>query len=179
MTLALSAVHPASADDIGDSITEAQEAYAKGDLAGAKASLDYASQMIAQKNAESLALALPPALEGWQAEEGASQASGVAMFGGGIQADRTYVKGDATVVITVVGDSPMLAQWMPMLANPQMAGALGKMIKVGKQRAIQATDGEITMVVSGRFLVTVSGSASADDKLAYAEAIDVSKLEGL
>ena len=64
-------------------------------------------------------------------------------------------------------------QFAPLLANPQFAGAMGKIIKVGNQRAIQTSDGDVNMVVNNKFLVTVNGSAPAAAKLAYAQAVDV------
>ncbi len=168
---------PAMADEIAESIKEAQEAYGDGDLAAAKQALDYASQLIAQKNAERLVEALPAAPEGWSAEDDSSRTQGSSMFGGGIQASRSYRKGDDHVDVTIVGDSPMLAQWLPMMNNPQLAGAMGKMIRIGKQRAIQTSSGEITMVVGSRFLVTVGGSGGDEGKLALARAIDLKALE--
>ena len=45
----------AFADDITDAIDQARKAYQGGDLAGAKQSLDLASQLIGQKNAEGFA----------------------------------------------------------------------------------------------------------------------------
>ncbi len=170
---------PALADDVTDSIAEGLEAYEAGDMTAAKQALDYASQLIAQKNAEGLSGLLPEPLSGWDAEDADTQAMGAAMFGGGIQASRTYRKDGETVEVQIVGDSPLLAQWMPMLANPAMAGAMGKMVRIGKVRAIQGNDGQITMVVANRFLVTVGGSAEVADKMAYAQAIDLAALEGL
>lgn len=59
-----------------------------------------------------------------------------------------------------------------VLANPQMAGMMGKIIRVGDQRAIQDRDGDITILVANRFIVKIEGSAKVDDKLAYAKAIN-------
>lgn len=43
---------PALADDISDAISDGQQSYEAGVLAGAKQSLDTALQLIAQQNAE-------------------------------------------------------------------------------------------------------------------------------
>ena len=53
---------------------------------------------------------------------------------------------------------------------------MGKIVRIGNQRAIQNTDGDIQMMVANKFLVVVQGSAPADAKLAYAQAVDVAKL---
>lgn len=170
---------PAFADEVADSIKEALTAYENQDLNAAKQALDYASQLIAQKNAAGLGALLPDALSGWAAEDPESNAAAGAMFGGGIQAGRKYTKGDVEVDLQIVGDSPLLATWMPMLANPAMAAAMGKVTKVGKYRALQSNDGQVILVVNNRFLVTVDGSGSIDDKMAYASAIDFAGLEAL
>ena len=46
----------------------------------------------------------------------------------------------------------------------------------GSQRAIQDGDGNVKMIVGGKFLISVEGSAEPASKLAYAQAIDVAKL---
>lgn len=170
---------PLHADEITDTIQEALASYQKGDLAQTKQTLDYASQLIASKNADNLMTLLPAPLAGWSAEDGEAQAAGMAMFGGGLQASRVYTKGDQTVELNFIGDSPLLAQFIPMLSNPALAGAMGKPLRLGTQMAVEDKDGEIKMVVANRFLVTISGSASRDDKLAYAKAIDIDALTKL
>jgi hypothetical protein len=174
----LAAAFPAlAADDILDAIEQARKAYQTGDLGNAKQQLDLASQLIAQKNAESFMALLPEPLAGWKAEKAQSQAVGTAIFGGASSASRTYTnaKGD-TVEVSITGDSAMLTAMAPILNNPMMAGAMGKLIKVGTQRAIQTQNGDLTMVINNKFVVTVHGTADDAAKLAYANAIDVGKL---
>jgi hypothetical protein len=165
-----------AADDILDAIDQARKSYQSGDFAGAKQSLDLASQLIGQKNAEAYGTILPKPLAGWTADEIQTQALGSVAMGASM-ASRNYTnaKGDR-VQVQITGDSMMVAQFAPLLANPQIAGAMGKIIRVGNQRAIQTNDGEIHMVVANKFYVSVSGSAPADAKAAYANAIDVAKL---
>ncbi len=94
---------PAAADEIEDSISEALSAYRNNDYSAAKQALDYASQLIAQKNAEGLAAVLPEALSGWTAEDVETQEAAAAMFGG-IWAARTYEKGGVAVKVQIMGD---------------------------------------------------------------------------
>lgn len=173
----LTAAPALAADDILDAIDAARKSYQSGDLANAKLSLDTASQLIAQKNAEGFAKLLPAALPGWKAENAQTSAVGASFMGGASAATRTYTnaKGD-TVDISITGDSAMIMQFAPMLANPALAGAMGKLIRVGDQRAIQTQDGDIILVIANKFMVNVQGSADATSKLAYAQAIDVAKL---
>ena len=78
--------------------------------------------------------------------------------------------------MSITGDSAMIMQFGPMLNNPALAGAMGKLIKIGDLRAIQTNDGDILLLVANKIFVHVQGSADAASKLAYAQAIDVAKL---
>ncbi len=166
-----------AADEIMDAIEQARKAYQAGDMANAKQSLDLASQLIGQKNAEGFAALLPAPLPGWKAEQAQANAVGAAMFGGVSNASRNYhnAKGD-TVEVSITGDSAIIMQFAPMLTNPALAGAMGKLIRIGDQRAIQAADGNVMMLVANKFMVQVQGSADAAAKLSHAQAVDVAKL---
>jgi hypothetical protein len=171
---------PARADDILDAIDQSRKAYQSGDLTTAKQSLDLASQLIGQKNAESFAAMLPEPLPGWRAEKPQTNALGSAAFGGISAASRNYTnaQGD-TVEVSISGDSALLMQFAPLLSNPAMAGALGKLVRIGDQRAVQNQEGDIMMVVGGKVLINVQGSADAASKMAYAKAVDAAKLSKL
>jgi hypothetical protein len=175
--LAVLAFPAFAADDILDAIDGARKAYQAGDMANAKQSLDLASQLIAQKNAEGFVVLLPAPLPGWNAEKAQATAIGAAMFGGASAATRTYTNANgANVEVSITGDSAMIMQFGPMLNNPALAGAMGKLVRVGDQRAIQNNDGDVMMLVANKFLVHVQGSADAVSKLSYAQAVDVAKL---
>jgi hypothetical protein len=165
-----------AADDVLDAMEQARKAYQAGDLATAKQSLDLASQLIGQKNAEAFAALLPKPLPGWKADDAQTAAVGSTMFGAST-ASRSYRNAkDENVEVQITGDSAMVAQLAPIMANPQFAGAMGKIVRVGNQRAIQNPQGDVQMIVANKFLVMVSGSAPADTKIAYAQAVDVAKL---
>src|SRR5439155_6536664 len=152
---------PVFADDITEAIEQARKAHQAGALGNAKQSLGLASQLTGQKNAEAFATLLPNPLPGWKAERAQAQAAGAVAFGGSM-ASRSYTnaKGD-NVDVQITGDSALVMQFAPLLANPQFAGAMGKLIRIGNQRAIQTADGDINMVIANKFLVTVQGSADA------------------
>ena len=174
--LAALAIPVLAADDVLDAIEQARKAYQAGDMTAAKQQLDTASQLVGQKNAESFAALLPAALPGWTAEKVETAAVGVAMFGASSASRRYRGPGDHNVQVRITGDSAMVMQFAQLFMNPAIAGAMGKLIRVGDQRAIQTNEGSINMVVANKFLVTVEGSAEADAKLAYAKAVDVAKL---
>jgi hypothetical protein len=174
--LAALAAGPAFADAVTDAIDQGRKAYSAGDLAKAKEALDLASQLIGQKNAETFGKLLPAALPGWNAADVETTAVGSVGFGIS-SASRRYenAKGDH-IEVQITGDSALLMQFASVLTNPQIAGAIGKIVMVGSERAFQSRDGDLHMVVGNKYLVAVQGSGSINDKLAYARAVDVAKL---
>ena len=165
-----------AADDIVEAMDQARKAYQAGNLAKAKEQLDLASQLIGQKNAEAFAALLPAPLAGWKAEQAQTAASGAVGFGAST-ASRAYTNAKGNnVEVQITGDSALVTQFATLLANPQIAGAMGKVVRVGNQRAIQNPEGDINMVVANKYMIVVSGSADAAAKLAYAQAVDVTKL---
>lgn len=176
----------AIADDVTDYINEALEFYNDGQYSEAVSSLNFAEQLIQQKKSTGLEAFLPGPLAGWEAEAATSQAASSAMMGGGISAERNYNKGDSSVHINIVADSPMLQAVMMMFSNPMFAASDGgKMERIGKQKAIVKFDpntqeGEVQIVVANRFLVTVEGDGVTDQVLKdYAKAIDFDKMAQL
>jgi hypothetical protein len=173
-------------DDVTDAIDEGMQSYKAGKYSDAMTSFNYASQLIGQKKSGDLQSFLPQPLDGWKAEEATSQAMGAAMLGGGVTAERHYNKGDSSVKVQIVTDSPMLQSIMMMFGNPMLAGADGgKMEKIAGEKAIvkynaAQKDGTINMVIANRFLVTVEGNgASLDDLRTYTGKIDYKKLATL
>lgn len=167
------------ADEVEEAIKEALAAYEQKDYVMAKQSLGMATQLINQLNAKTLAELLPEPLAGWEAQAVSDESQGGAMFGGGIAVSRSYSKEGKKLKISIMGDSPMLSQMMGIFQNPMIAGSMGKMTRIGKQMAMEGKDGQLTMVVANRFMVTIDGSASMDDKKEYAKAIDLEKLKDM
>ncbi len=175
-----------SADDITDSITEGLEYYKKGDVSAAIQSLNYASQLMMQNKAQGLESYLPAPLNGWHSSNANSSAAGAAMFGGGASAERTYSRDDKQITIQIITDSPMMQGVMMMFSNPMFATADGgKLEKIGKQKAIVTYDqntgeGDVKLVIAGRFFVSIDGSAIArEDLINYATKIDYDKLAAM
>ena len=76
-------------------------------------------------------------------------------------------------------DKAVIAQFATMMATREVAGAMGKIVTIGSERALQSVDGDLHMTVGGKFIIAVQGSASVVDKLAYARAIDMAALSKL
>lgn len=180
----VASVNVAQADEVTDSIQEATDAYAKGDNAKAIESLNYAVQLIQQAKAKNLEQLLPAPLSGWTAEKAESTAVGAAMFGGGITVEKRYTKGDSSINIQLVTDSPMLQGMMALFSNPMFAtSAGGKLEKVAGQKVISTYDannqsGEYQFAVANKYMITLKGEkVSAEEMKAYAEGIDFKKME--
>jgi len=173
------------ADDVTETIDEALAAYKKGDYTQAVEDLNYAAELIRQKKGENLKDYLPAPLEGWKASEAESQTAGAAMMGGGTVVQRRYTRGDSSVEVQYITDSPMMQTVAMMLGNPMFAGGAGKMTRINRQKAMieydkQQKSGQIQMVVGDKYLIIVSGdNVSEEDLKAYAKANDFKKLSAL
>lgn len=174
------------ADDVTDSINEALKQYNDGNFAEAVQSLDYAAQLVRQKKGGQLEAFLPNPPAGWQAEASQSQAMAAAMMGGGVTAERSYSKEDSRVTVKIFTDSPMMQGMMMMFANPMLATSEGgKLEKINGEKAIvkysgDNKDGDINIVVAGRFLITVEGSqVDRQDLVTFAQLIDYKKLAAM
>ncbi len=176
----------AVADDVTDYINEALQYYKDGQYSDAVDSINFAEQMIQQKKSSSLETFLPEPIKGWKAEAATSQAASSAMLGGGITAERQYNKGDSSIQINIVADSPMLQGVLMMMSNPMFATSDGgKMERIGKQKALvkfdpNTKDGEIQIVVANRFMVSIKGQGITNKDLKdYAKAINYKKMAQL
>ncbi len=177
------AASPVLADDVKDSIDEGLKHYDKGEFAEAVQSLDYAAQLIRQKKGGQLEVFLPNPISEWKAEDAKSQVVGAAMFGGGVTAERSYVKGDSRINVQILTDSPMMQAMMMMFANPMMATSEGgKLEKINGEKAIvkysnDTRHGDIHVVVANRYLITIQGNNVArQDLISFARGIDFKKL---
>lgn len=179
LALAVIAAAPARADEISDAIGAAQRAYQAGRLQETQTALQEAMRLLAERAAATLGAALPDPLPGWTAEEVRTSAAGVSGVFGAAIASRRYLDAQGrSVEIRVAGDNPMIGQLAVVMANPMLAGALGQLVRIGDQRAIQSADGNLQMLVDNRILVQVQGDAAAEAKLAYARAINLAGLIG-
>lgn len=171
----------ARADDVTDSVDEAVKAYKSNDYAAAAQALDAAAQLVRQKRGDVFKTLLPDAPSGWKAEEASSASAGAAVFGGGVTAERHYTKGDSSMTVKFITDSPIMQGVMMMLGNPMFANSDGgKLERIKGQKAIVKNkdgSGSVNVVVNGTLLVQIEGSQVTDaDLRAFAEAVDYSKI---
>lgn len=170
-------------DPVVQTIEKAMEEYKKQDFTNAASSLDYASQLIRQKKGEALGKLLPAPLEGWTAEEGKSQVTAASIFGGGLTAEQTYLKEDASVKISIITDSPLLQSMIMLFSNPMFASSVGQFELINGYKGIvkyQDGSGDVNIVINNRFLVTLNGqNVTREELMSYANAIDLKAIGSL
>ena len=181
LAIAFSAVlaGTALADDVTDAIEAGRKAYADGELAKAKEALGLATQLIGQKHAEAYAKMLPAPLPGWKADEVEITAVASAGYGASSALRRYENPAGDQIEVQISSDSAVIAQFATMMAARGVASAMGKIITIGSTRALQSVDGDLHIAVGSQFIIAVQGSASVNDKLAYARAIDLAALSKL
>ncbi|MEO1495247.1 MAG: hypothetical protein AAFV19_24145 [Pseudomonadota bacterium] len=168
----------AQADDVEDSINAALEAYRSGDIKTAKEEIDFASQLLGQLKAEGLSAFLPPALDGWEREDQEVNTQSMAAFGGGQMAEARYSNGSDSVNIQLMADNQMVTAMGAMFSNVALLGAMGKVKRVNGEKIVITQEGEVQTLINGRIMVQISGSADADTKVGYFEAMDIDGLKG-
>lgn len=179
---------PVYADEVADQIKEGLQLYEKGDYSEAVSALNYAIGQIQQGQASALRAIFPEPLEGWKANEAEGEFAPAVLLGGGVTASRHYYveDGDKTINIEFVSNSPVLQPVMMLLSNPAFIGQEpgSKLTKVKGYKAVQKfsgqdKQGEISLVIQSKMLVTLKGSGieSVDELMAYADVIDYGALE--
>ena len=175
IVLAACLVLPAQADEVEETMAAALEAYRAGDIKAAKEEIDFVSQLLGQLKAEGLKGFLPEPLEGWTREDNETQ--NVAAFGGGQMASATYSNGSDQLEIQLMADNQMVTAMAAMFGNAAMMGAMGTVKRINRQKLVLTNDGEIQSLINNRILVQINGSADADTKLAFFEALDMDGLK--
>lgn len=178
---------PAMADEVLDSLKEAQEAYNEKAYSEAIEALDYTKQLILQMSSEGMIKFLPAPPDGWQGEEAVSQNLG--MLGGATSIEKVYTRIDQSnggrVTMSIMGDSPMFMGLLNMF-NPAIAAADGgTLMKIKRNKSIvkynaQNRSGEILVNVTKKYIVTIKGNGVDEQELmSFAESIDYSGLNSL
>jgi hypothetical protein len=175
------------ADEILEAIDEAAAAYNEKAYSEAVESLDYAKQLIMQMSSEGLMMFLPEPMDGWEGKDAKSQNLGI--IGGSSGIEKEYTKlgdgngGRGRIVLTIMGESPMLSGMMAMF-NPAIAGADGgRLQKIKRNKSIvkfsaENRSGEIMINVAKKYMVIVKGNnVEKEDLMYFAEAIDYKGLK--
>jgi hypothetical protein len=171
---------PAMADEIADTISQAEAKYKAGELAGAGTSLQYALNLLNEKRAEKLMALIPKEAGEWKGDEGRTESMG--MLGGGFTLSRNFTKGDKEATVSIIMESPLIQQMLGIISNPIFAGQMGMKMRdiKGEKGSYNSANGELMLVINNTILVKVEASGSPEaDILVLARAVDVAGIKGL
>jgi len=171
------------ADEVSDTIERAKELYLEGKYSGASSELQFAVNQIQNLQAEQLKELMPDPLPEWTAEEASASVGAMGFFCGGVSVSRTYRKEDTreSIEIQILTESPFVQSMMTFLANP---GADSKPVRIKGEKALekfsaQRKDGELSVVLEGKALITVKGRRITDKEILrkYIEMVDFEALK--
>jgi len=166
----------AYADEISDQIMTGKNLYEKGKYSQAVDELQFAIGQIQALQVDELRKALPEPLPGWEGEETEGASIPMGMFGGGLSVSRHYYKEDSdeSIDVEILGQSPLLQSMMIFFQNPAFLATQpnSKMVRVKGEKAIekfsaQEKDGELSLVLEGKTIISVKGSNITDKKILY------------
>ena len=154
---------PLWADDVTDQINEALKAYDHKDLPTAISGLEAAVSLVRQMRADSYGSLLPEAPAGWTADKVETISVGIAMAGGGTGATRKYHKGNDTVTVSILTDSPLL-QVVSTLAGSGMVGIGGLQTRIvnGRRTIYVKDEGSYTTIVGDPHSARAAGPRAMD-----------------
>jgi hypothetical protein len=165
---------PLMADEVADTIADAQTKYKAGELGGAGVSLQYALNLLNEKRAEKLKDLLPKNAGEWKGDEGKSESMG--MLGGGFTVSRNFTKGDKEASISLIMESPLIQQMMGLISNPMFAGQMGMKMRdiKGEKASYHSENGELMLVLNNTILIKVEARGNTEaDILELARAVDI------
>ena len=166
------------ADEISETIERAMELYLEGKHSGASSELQWAVNLIQNLQAEQLKELMPDPLPEWTAEEATASVGVMGLFGGGMSVSRTYRKEDTreSIEIQILTESPLVQSMMMFLINP---GPDTKPVRIKDEKALekfsaQRKNGELSVVLEGKTLITVKGQRITDKEILhkYMEMVD-------
>jgi hypothetical protein len=170
------ATHAGAQDETERAIRAALKDYRAGHTLDAKQALDKASQWIAAAAARKLDKYLPAPLDGWSVEEEDGGQDGQ----GGLNASRSYTNGTHRLTVSITADVAILgavAVGFVYASGAQKAGA--RIAQVNGAPAIVTEDGQIQVLISGRFLLIAEGDADEQVKKSFLKTVDVKGLTNL
>ena len=125
--------------------------------------------------ADSLAVFLPEAPEGWTRTINTEMNAGLMMMGGGTGAEASYEGPGGSFTISLTADNPMVASMGAMLGNATLMAQMGKVERVGRQRFLNQ-NGSLSALIGNRVLVQAQGG-EVTDMMPALETIDFAGLE--
>lgn len=172
------------ADEITEQIQSGAQAYQQQDFQLAIEELNYAVAQIQEKlNAENATL-LPEPLAGWTADSVENTSGAMAMMGGGANMARDYRRGNETVNLNIIANSPMLSGMMAMFSNPMLLGSNPDMkpYRYKRIKGLKETSGNtvtLTLMMMGQVMIKAEGQNLKDEKVleAYLDKMDFERIQ--
>ena len=175
------------ADDIEKQISKGSEQYRQGNYTEAVKTLQSASSQIQERQTDELIKLFPKPLSGWKAQKADGEYFPLAIMGGGISANREYLKKKSReeIKVEIITNAPLVQGVLLLMNNPFLASQSGfESIKIKSYPAVkefrgEAKEGKISIIVQNRMLIQVEGRHLMDDQPlhAYAEKINYPALE--
>lgn len=177
--LAAPAAEPAKkpVDPFEEGMREAFVAYKKADYEATTAKLRELLKMMEAKGAEKVGELLPASIEDWKGGELKNE--DMTAFGGGTAISRKYEKGKQEVTVKVIKDSPLVKQFIPLLANEELLRlANRKTHSVSGETGVMDGEHKLQLVVDKRILVECTGDDTSGEKelLGIARKLDLNAL---
>ncbi len=180
---------PVLADEVTDQLDQARKLYEEGDIAGALAELEFATQAMRGKVGEAMLGAFPAAPKGWRIAEGGGKAASVPFLGGST-VERSYEQegGQGRMSAQIVSGGGFLQGLAQMMSNPQLLAAQpnAKRVRIGREAGVLTFDpaqrsGQLVIDLGGKASVMIEGSnlAGPEPMLELAKGFDLGKVKEL
>lgn len=177
--------NPSFADSAKSAANQALKLYQQGKYSEAASQWDAAATYARQLQAKASSKVLPEPLKGWTLSEETADGLAGSMMGGGTSINREYTKGEASVVINMVSDNPMIQGAAMLFKNPSFAAMSGVKQKTIKGRTAMLQDEAggkqlLFLLRNNSTLITIAATGSKDDVAtaeAYAKAIDFDAID--
>jgi hypothetical protein len=153
---------PAVADQVTDTLQQAETAYDQKNFSAALTALSTATTLIRQMKAELWKTMLPEPPPGWTADPAKVLTVGPVVFGGGTSTERHYRRQGASVDVSLVADSPALQSIAGLLGAGMLLGSAELLVINGERVAYNADDNTLQAIVADKVLVKVQGSTGVD-----------------
>jgi hypothetical protein len=153
---------PGREDPIEKGLKDAYRAYQAGDHGKVTETLQTLLKLMEEKNAKKVEEVLPEDLNGWKGND--LERDDLSAVGGGISLRRTYQQDNKSVTVKVIKDSPLVDQWLKVLANEDLVRASGKKtFNISGETAILEEDLKVLISIGGEILVELKGDNDCRD----------------
>jgi hypothetical protein len=171
---------PGKEDPIEKGLRDAYRAYQAGDHGQVTDTLQALLKLMEEKNAKKVEEVLPEELNGWKGAQ--LEREDLSVLGGGISLKRTYQQDEKSVTVKVIKDSPLVDQWLKVLANEDLVRASGKKtFNISGETAILEEDLKVLISIGGEILVELKGDNDCRDAdlISLARKLDLKILKNM